>query len=234
VSYFDDYQKRLNASGTNEADAFKNSTINFIDRAFSNSPNYRLVPVDGVDTECRIINTDSFKTRDMILRPGSRVNIGSLVVVDSYYFLITDFVYDNIISKARLTIASDMLRWKNKDGVIKQYHLVGETASRFNMIERANSDFVSSQAYFYVQRNPDTDTIVPSQRFIIGGKVYHVIGIDNVTNTDSNGLGISQLIMSATPSSANDDFINGIADNSFLLDKEKTNDISGGSGGALW
>ncbi len=234
MTYFDDFKTRLNASGASESDAFKQATSEFINDNFENSSNWKLVPVDGVSTSCRIVNTDSFRTRDMILKQGTRLNIGSLVTLDSNYFLITDFVYDNIISKARLTICSDIIKWHDKNGVLKQYHIVGNTVSRFNITEETGTLTINELGLFSVQRNADTDLIVPSQRFIIGGKAVSITGVNNFTTNDSIGNGISVMAITMSTISPLDDFTNGIADNSFLHDKDKKNNTDGGAGGNLW
>lgn len=237
MSYFDDFKKRLNASGANESDAFLKSTQSFTARTFTNSPNFRFVKVDGVDKPVRLVNTNSFKTRDLLMLPETIVNVGGVVEIDNMFFLVTDFTTDQIISKARLTVCADIIKWYDSKGNLKQHHLVGDNISRFIVQNSQGTQVAGNYTFVYVQRNEETDSIVASQRFIIGGRPYSVMGIDNITNVDSNGVGLTQLTLTVATFNPNDDLVNGIADNTFLNEKDKSNDDvddTSGDGGLIW
>lgn len=237
MSFTDHYRKKLSRDGSGEADAIYRQTIEIANNQFMNAPNAKVVKVDGIETDVRVLQGKTSQERYLLLRPQTKIDIGSVIELDDYEFWIAFDIVGEIFSpKVYIQSCNDFLRWIDADGVLREYH-TRSTATRNTKYDiqsdKMQVELLLGGIYAYVEANDITKTIVASQRFVLGGDVYQIAGVDDVSNVDQYGKGVLQLTCKLTTRRASDDFTLRIADNSQLYQSDtKTN--TGGSDGDLW
>lgn len=109
--YLLDYLSRINASGNTIGESQFNSTAKYIESAFSDSPFYKVVKVNGQDVGVRITDlppiirgnmTLQFTRKIMQLKPSTVFNTGTIVVINGENWLISDFNNNNLYPQARI------------------------------------------------------------------------------------------------------------------------------------
>lgn len=237
MSYFDDYKNKISAMGISESDAMHRMAQIAIDNSIKNSPDYKTLVINGVPTHTRVLKSigkDGFKEYKLLI-PNATIPVGINIEMDSLLYLVTDSVFDSLKCKVTLTVCNSVLKWQKSDASIVTYNSIVSSVSRFKLLA-SNVGSTNSEEfiYAYVQRNADTDLIVPSQRFIMAGKTYQAMGIDNMSGVNSNGIGITQVSFTTCVAMDTDDFINGIADNALVNGKNKVINQNSWGSGDLW
>ena len=114
MSYLDDFNARINASGKTIKDYQFNTTAQFINSHFAESPSYRVVQVNGVNLEVQLQDISSvtrsvnvslvqFTLKFMLLKPNTSVNIGDIVAIkdeqtqEVVNWMVSDFISDNTL-----------------------------------------------------------------------------------------------------------------------------------------
>lgn len=256
--YLDVYKKRILSNGEDVGDALSNDTIAFINDSFKNSTTYKLLEVESSKfvnlktIDARVVQIERLGTlREIILRPDADLDVGVYVKIDNEWYLTIDKYGGLGASSIKLTIIkiNQMLKWKDKNGVIKSYKCVasatdlgskskqGKTIIEFN---KYDVKLPSGQLMVSVELNKDTNLIELNHRMIFGKNVYEVIGYDDISNT-TDGYGIIQYTVKLAPRTSKDDFVNGIAFNDYKISDENIDsiDLEGNSikedrGGRLW
>lgn len=130
MSYLDDYLARMNVNGNTIAESQFNTTAQFINAHFAESPLYRVVQINGADMGVQLQDISSV-TRSatvslvqnvlkfMLLKPNESVNIGDLVSMENEidqiieYWLVSDFISDNpLYPKAKIERCNYTLQLK--------------------------------------------------------------------------------------------------------------------------
>ncbi|MEK5036302.1 hypothetical protein MKY96_33155 [Paenibacillus sp. FSL R7-0302] len=237
MSFTDHYRRKLSRDGNGDADAVFNHTMQIADRKFMNSPNARKVKINGIETDVRVLDGDTSQEKNLLLRPNTTADIGSLIELkDSEYWLAFDILGEEISPKLSIQSCNDYLRWIDANGLLHE-HIVRAAATRSTkydiQTDKMQVEMLVGGIYAYVQANEETKTITSSQRFILGGSVYEVAGVDDVSNVNQYGKGVLQITCKLTTRSAADDFTLRVADNSQLY-KSVLETNTGGNGGDLW
>lgn len=227
TDYFDKFKKRMSTEGSSYGEAFKNSTIHFINDVFEKNPSYKTVIVNGINVGViEIKDRNDSKNKELLFKTGEDFDIGGVVEDEIGKWLIFDFIKDDVMPKAMIKKCNELLRWKFSGGTLNEQPVFIEPYHTFELsdIEKDFMDFdtVTGGLNIYVQLNSETLKIELSHRFVFGTKVYEVIGIDDVTFAD-NGIGLLKLKMTLTPIQK-DNLVGKIGDNI-------ENDSGGGS---LW
>lgn len=123
--YLLNYMSRINASGKTIAESQFNTTANFIESTFADSPFYRVVKVNGVDmgiqlqdisaiTRSSAIALVQYMLKFMLLKPNNLVNIGDTVEMDDgTHWIVTDYVGENpLFPKAKIELCNYLLKVK--------------------------------------------------------------------------------------------------------------------------
>jgi hypothetical protein len=237
MSFTDHYRKKLSREGSNEADAIFNHTMDIANQQFMNAPNAKVALVNGEEVDVRILEGKTSQERFMLLRPKSKIDIGSVLEIDDERWLAFDLLGEDISPKVYVQSCNDYLRWKDANGTVQ------EVTARASATRNTKYDIQSDKMqvelliggiYAYVSANEITRTIAPSQRFILGGSVYEIAGVDDVSNVDQYGKGVLQLTCKLTTKGATDNFTTRIADNSQLYKSISNTENSGGGAGDLW
>jgi hypothetical protein len=240
MSFFDDYQKRMQATGTNEADAYEKATANIIEGRFKNSPSYKLAKINGIDTDIRFISGRDYKNATMHLRPNTTTNVGDMITIGAETWMVFDFINRETFPQADIQLCNEVIRWKDRDASIREYKTVA-AASRYIKYDirqnRYDVELLQGGMFIYVVQDAITSTIRASQRFIFGKQVYEISGIDDLTFVNK-GVGLLQFTTRLSTIKNADDFVNKIADNSdlYLGESGGTGNTGGGptGGDVLW
>lgn len=216
MGLFDTYRTRINGQGDSFSGSIEQQTITFINNSFPDSPFYRNILVDGTSTETRVLRTQDPHTKNLLFRPSTLINKGALIQIDNDYWLTTSFEPNSMYPKATINQCNEMLRWYHSDGTLKQQHCVVLSLHR-KVDLRVDSlmEMGDYQIRVLVQKNSDTNLLIPSLRFILGGQAYQMLGIDKVSNI-FDGVGYYDIGVEVTTTTNKDDLTNEIADNSLL------------------
>lgn len=242
MAYIDDYKARLQAYGNTHSEVKDNTTADLINKTFVNSHEYKVVSIGGANVDTRVKPGKDYKNKSLLFRPNAVAHIGELITFDSESWLVFDFTFnEKVFPKADIQLCNEIIRWKDRDGSLVEYDCVAAASRYIKYDIRANRydvELLQGGMFVYVSLNEDTRNIKPSQRFIIGGSVYEISGIDDLTFVN-RGKGLIQFTTKLSTIQTNDDFVNKIADNSTLYLSETGNTTpSGGSdtggGGDLW
>lgn len=227
---------RMLLNGSNIGESQKNHTMRKNNNLFKNSPSYRIVPINGVNTEVRVsdrsatlnLNTSQYKM--LTFRPETRFNLGSIVEYESIKWLMIDFNNNDLFPLAAIQKCNEELRWVDGNNISHSVPCVVNKSPMERIIVRNSSNdipIVDQMMYVLVNYENVASMIKHSQRFILNSQAYSVNGVDDLSYV-YNGKGIVQIILKFTESNDKDDMVNKIADNSHLH-----NDASTGGGG-LW
>lgn len=236
MGFSDNYRRRVATYGNNESEAIQNSTFETVNNSFTNAPNYRVVQVDGQDFDVRILDGKTDGDKKLLLRPQSKIPVGSYVEYDNKFWLVFDLNGELFSPKATIESCNEIMKWKDASGVIHEYNTLA-TATRntkFDIVsDKMQVEMLQAGIYAYIPYNEFTKTIRASMRFIFGNSVYEITGVDDLTMVDVNRVGLMQLSCRVTTSTEGDDFTTRIANNDVLHVNENGSDGSGGGGG-LW
>jgi hypothetical protein len=232
MTYFDDYKNRLSLTGQNESDAIKNDSINFINSSFKNSPTYRIIKVNGIDVDSRVLTGNDSNIIKILFRPDTLIDIGSNLVIEDKKWLITDVVNKVTHPKAEAQRCNEALKWKDNIGNIFNHPCVVTTSkytvNALNAGNRPSIENPEGNVYIYVQLNDETKNIKHSQRFILGSQVYEIIGIDDLRMIQDN-VGVIEFTARISNKNVSDDFSEDIAENDI---NQREDGVDGGR--VLW
>jgi hypothetical protein len=244
---FDKYKNRLNRTGDNVGEAYKNNTIAFIEATFSSSPTYRVMEVLSTEfpnikkMEARIVDVERLgNLREILFKPNDGLNVGSYVKFDDETWLITDKWGSRATLVSMLAQKCNRkLQWIDESGKLQAIDCIVSASllgSKGNQIkwdisyDKFDVRLPIGQTYVFLERNEITKTIRMNQRFILSSFPFEVYGVDDNTYVDKNGFGITQLTLKITTKVNGDDFVNNIAVNKYDDNSNSTT----GDGGAIW
>jgi hypothetical protein len=205
MNYFDVYKKRIQLSGSNATEASKNATIDSINRTFSEMLNYQIVKINDVDTEVIIINKDDSTQKELLLRPNQTVKKGAKVLIDTQYYLVTDFNGNGINQKAKIKLCNNTLTLKGTTTeIIVGYNdfnepitetissedivipCIVETTITFDDTEQA-INLPEGKIRVTIPYTEHEDIAIDKE-FIMYGEKYKIIGIDYTQSINKEGL----------------------------------------------
>lgn len=256
--YFEKYKNRLRRYGDNIGESLTSNTTAFINATFNNSPTYRQAEAYAYDKEMRLIDVRVIEVerlgtlREIILKPNDDLDIGNILKFDGESWLLYD-KYGGTGGSASVKMmaikCNNVIKWKRKDGKVASYDCVASASDIGSKAKQSKNEIEwnkydvtlpSGQLFVSCELNEDTKTIELNDRFIFGRNVYEVTGIDDVTSVDQKkNYGVVQFTIKIDIKRATDDFVNGIAENTYLRETDDNDDIiddgnEGESGGELW
>lgn len=110
TDYFELYKMRMGVYGDTIRDARIKSTINFITTNFKDSPDYKLVKIGNDSLDSRIISTKNFNLKQLLFLPNQVVNIGDIIEFDNSDWLVLDYEFNDIISKAYVQLCNSIFK----------------------------------------------------------------------------------------------------------------------------
>lgn len=223
------------------------------------SSKYDIDEIDG-----RVVQVERLGSlREIILRPTKSLEVGMYIEIDDEWFLLID-KYGGTGSTSIKMLAikiNESLKWrdenqynnyiKNKDNddyIDNDFHefkcvasatdLGSKSKQSKNEIEWNKYDvrLPVGQLFVSVEKNKHTEKIDLNDRFIFGRNVYEIVGIDDITLVDDEGYGIIQYTVKITTRRNRDDFINGIAENTYgeQIDDDIDSENGEDGGDRLW
>lgn len=178
MSYFDNYKKRLLASGNNELDAMVNNSTAYINKVFSNSPYYKNVLLNGTtNLEVRMLAGDTYFDKNILLKPNTTVKIGDYIKDGSDTYLVIDFI-NKLLPRAKLKMCTHKLKWDSY-----QYDCFVMTNRYFILRDdlKYDIDLSEGSVLVYAPANPDTLGIKLSTRVVLGSQVYEIVAKDDLS-----------------------------------------------------
>nr|WP_082970858.1 Ig-like domain-containing protein [Mycobacterium sp. E3298] len=209
MSYKDKYLARDNAYGSSIGETRKNATIYKINESFKDSPSYHELPIDGVNTEVRVVTTDKYNIQTLLFRPSTVAHFGSYVSIDSEDWIITELFSNDIYPKATIKRCNSMLKWLDADGYLKQYACVFESPSSIQTGIKENQIMTipNGKRIVTVKKDLITSTLKRDKRFILDNHAYKITDIDSTTKE-----GLTVLSLEDTEINSADNLELGIAD----------------------
>ena len=246
------YKNRLGAFGSKESDSFKNVTKNFINNTFSNSPSYTTAIFDdaGLDNQSnpipidvRLISEKESDIKKLLFKPQVTKKPGNIAQIGSDYWILLDFDVrlNDIYPEAIVGKSNEILKWIDKDldgnnnQVTRTYRCFVTTRRElrdFDIEEKRYINLPNGQINVFVQYNANTSELIEGQRFILGSKVYKIIGIDDITKVIGS-VGLLQFLMEIDIIRAEDNFSTQIAYNGVVYGDSPVPDEGSGTG-KLW
>jgi hypothetical protein len=131
-----------------------------------------------------------------------------------------------MIPKSEIKKSDNILKWKDFNNT--EFAIPCSVESVFYEEMRDGQYFYTPRGnvQVLVQLNNETKTIFVGQRFLFGSSAYEVGGVDDLTNVE-NDKGFLTFFLERTEKLTDDDFINGIASNSYNTDDDGSNDGGG-------
>lgn len=226
MTYFDNYKKRMLASGSSTKEAYENSTIEIIKRNFKNSPNYKQITINGSLIDSRVINTDNYNQKEVLLLPNSFYDIGTVYEFDSKKWIVLNFDDNDLFPKSEVDLCNSTLKWKDSSGTVYDYPCIFFNPS-ITYDKLKTDDYMTlqtGQIGILVSENLDTSTVKVDMRFIYKHEAWKVEYIDKTKD------GILSIVVSSDVVKDSDDLVNRIADNS----KPNSTNNTTPSNGNLW
>lgn len=234
MGFADSYRARMGKSGVSSGDSLYQHTKRIINEGFEDSPNFKVVNIEGVEYDTRILEGKTWEDKVLLLRPETKVTLGSHVEIDGTPWMIFDFLGETISPKVFVKHRNGYLRWRDADGTV---HTVSAltSATRNTKYDISPDSFdismLAGGIYVFAKATEESKTIRESQRFIIGNSVYEIAGVDDVSAIDSNGNGYFQFTCKLTTKRDTDDWTLRIADNVQI--NQNSEGVNGG-GDNLW
>lgn len=227
----------MKAYGHSDSDSIKNTTFQIANSLFEEAPNFVYVELDDEQVGVRVLEGTDSHEKYLLLRPESTLDIGAIVKYKDELWLVFNTTGEMFSPKSRVQLCNDTLKWESKDGSIYEIP-TSVSSSKSTKYDIASNELqvlmLQGGVYAYVQSNEVTRQIMHSQRFILGSNVYEISGIDDLTYVDKNNQGIIQFTLRVTTKRTEDDFVENIANNSFLYANSVEDREEEEEGGTLW
>lgn len=234
MGFADSYKARMNRGGKSNGDALYQHTKRIINDGFADSPNFKVIDIEGENYDVRILEGKTWEEKYLLFRPEVKVTLGSHVEIDGAPWMVFDFLGDTISPKATIKHRNGFLRWRDEEGTV---HVVSvlTSATRNTKFDITPDSFdvslLAGGIYVYAKATDETRSIRSSMRFIIGRSVYEIAGVDDVSAIDINGEGYLQFTCKLTTGRDLDDWTLMIADNTQI---HQSVDGVKGDGDDLW
>lgn len=209
MTYFDDYKKRMLASGDNQSDAYKDSSAQLIKNTFNDSPSYKQVYVNNSLVDTHVLHGDKSDIKNLLFLPNVIYNIGSVVDIDTVKWLMTEFVDNEIFPKGEISKCNSTLKWKENDAVHDHPCIFYNSSITYDRL--SSDDYMTlktGQIAILVSENADTLNIKDGLRLIYKNEAWKVEFVDKTKD------GILNIVVSNDVIRDGDDLANRIADNS--------------------
>ena len=215
MSYLDKYSKRMSSYGANVLEDYKESSVHLVNESFADIPSFRVVKINGVNVDSRIVQSGTQSNRQHILfRPGANFSKGELIEVDGGTWLLSDFFISEVFPKGRIEECQHVLKWKKGQDTHLQ-----PCALSVDIMYLEEDKFVEVPDGTIIVRTPFNsiaDTIVIRDRFIFGSSSFEVVVKDDFSEI-SKGKGVLKLTLKRVEISDNDDVENQISEPSTSL-----------------
>lgn len=193
MGYFEKFKKRMESYGSNALEDYKNSSIHLVNDAFSDIPSFRVVTINNVEVDSRIVQIgNQSDMQNILFRPGYIFSKGDYVTFDEGTWIMLDFFVNEIFPKGRITKCENELRWVT-DGVTN----VVPCAVSINLLYLEEENYVEvpdGTIIVRTQYNETTKSIKIKDKFVFGRSSFEVSVIDDFSDV-YNEKGIMKITM---------------------------------------
>lgn len=132
MSAWDTYEERIGRRGSTKRQAALNREISYIDRKLPENLSYNeTVPIDGVEQNVAIINSDNLNEKMIYSLPGEDLVHGGLVEWMDNRWLITERdANTTLYTRARMVQCNHLLKWVDADDVIREQWCIVEDGTK--------------------------------------------------------------------------------------------------------
>lgn len=246
------HRNKLLRHGYDVGNVYKNNTEYFVSENFSSSPTFKNALLSSrkypnkTNIHIRSIGVERLGSlREVLFLPDESVELGAYLNFDEADWIVFDEYGTGISPKVMVAKCNRVLKWLDKNGVSHNQLCVASSTDLGSKSKQGKSEIEwnkydiklpRNQLFIFTPLNDNTKEIKLNTRFIIGSRVYEVVGVDDTTSVSIDGFGIIQLTIRLTTTRENDDFDNGVAENLYGKDDENNfieNDMNDG-GDRLW
>lgn len=172
MSIWDAYERRVGLSGLSKRSAVIKRESRMIDRKFINTLSYHSVKINGKQRDISIINSDNLNEKTIVTRPGEDLVCGELVEWSNNFWLISEKDANNeLYTKGKLLQCNHLLKWIDKEGVIREQWCVIEDGTKYLTGEYEDRRFIvtrgDSRIAMTIGRNEHTVKFEREDRFLI-------------------------------------------------------------------
>lgn len=96
MSYLTEYRNRLRLMGSDVKTSTINSTKTSVNNAFTNSLFTDFIKVNGIQFEANITQKKESSDKQVLFRPDTKIDIGSVVEIKGKSYLVIDFIGEGI------------------------------------------------------------------------------------------------------------------------------------------
>jgi hypothetical protein len=109
MTYIDEYKARLNHFGEDNKSKIINSTKQSVNNIFSNNPSYRQVTINGESVDAIVNKTDKSFIKQILFRPDSIYDEGTLITIDSKQYLVIGFQENEVYPLVEAKLCNNIL-----------------------------------------------------------------------------------------------------------------------------
>jgi len=151
MSDFQAYRDRVNAMGNSIQESMINNSKNLTTEQIMNSPSLSYVKLnDGIDSlPCIVSDKDSFNKREFLFLPDSIINVGDYIHHDTFTYLATDRMRNEIYPELTGELCNETYRVKG--GQTKQ--IVG------------HDEYTSKPIYDYIDEAFDVPCVMTTKTY---------------------------------------------------------------------
>ena len=121
MSVWDSYEALTGSRGTTKHDIIMQREKRYLATKVPDNLSYFSVTIDDVPQNVAIINSDNLDQKTIISMPGEDVRHGGLVYwMNCYWIVYEKDANTNVYAKGKLLQCNYLLKWIDKDGVIRE------------------------------------------------------------------------------------------------------------------
>ena len=223
MSAWDTYEERIGRRGSTKRQAALNREISYIDRKLPENLSYNeTVPIDGIEQNVAIINSDNLNEKMIYSLPGEDLVHGGLVEWMDNRWLITERdANTTLYTRARMVQCNHLLKWVDADDVIREQWCIVEDGTKYLTGEYEDRNFVvtrgDSRIAVTIARNIHTAKLGRNNRFLIddpdtGFPLAYLLTKPLKMGWTYNNMGVYKFVMQEVQTTADDNTELGIAD----------------------
>lgn len=187
---------------------YERDTIQYVNTIFDQSPSFRVVNIDGVPTDIRMVNNREYQTANefeqnlYLFRPETVIERGAYSTYinettgKEETWLIVFYHYHKIYPKAFARYCTKKLNFKN--GHSLPAVVTNKISSSAFIEENKALTLPKDSLAVYVKATPDSMSILEGDRFIIDDISFEVQSINQSMCTE-DGIGVVELAIKKVP-----------------------------------
>lgn len=223
MSAWEMYEERIGRRGNTKRTAALNRETSYIERKLPENLSYNeCVPIDGVEQNVAIINSDNLNEKMIYSMPGEDLVHGGLVEWMDNHWLITERdANTTLYTRARMIQCNHLLKWVDANDVIHEQWCIVEDGTKYLTGEYEDRNFIvtrgDSRIAVTIARNIHTAKLGRENRFLIddpdtGFMLAYLLTKPLKMGWTYNNMGVYKFVMQEVQTTKDDNVELGIAD----------------------